>query len=489
MSSNTAPNEPRAGRPPTPQWSIVRRLTVLYMATTAVLLVAAAAYLYWTQVQNLEREDNDFLVNKIQDCRRLLRERPGQTRQLINEVQIESVTSPIKYYIRILDEHGRILMETPGMRARLPAAGFPTAAPATEVPGRGTLHRTSSGQSCLMMAAIGREQLDSATGVVFQVALDVSEEEELIAGYRWKLLAVVLSGTLFSCIAGLFVSRKGLAPLQKITQLTERITASQLHERILGTGWPAELASLARSFDRMLDRLEDSFNRLSQFSADLAHELRTPINNLCGEASVALSQSRTPEEYRRTLESSLEEYARLTRLIENLLFLARADSPTASAVRETFDARHAIKAVREYYEVLAEDRGIKLELEGEGYVTADPVLFRQVVSNLLSNAMNHTSRGGKVLIRIDAGGVSGLTVVVADTGCGIASEHLPHLFDRLYRVEPSRAQNPDGAGLGLAIVKSIISLHGGSVQVESEVGRGSRFAVSFPQAPETLARS
>ena len=483
MCSKNARVEPSAVRTRPARWSIVRRLTVLYTATTAVLLVAAAAYLYWTQVQNLEREDNDFLVNKIQDCRRLLREHPDQVRQLVNEVQIESVTSPIKYYIRILDVKGRTVMETPGMATLLPASVFPKAAPAATVPRRGMLHRTASRQVCLMMAGDAGVRLDGSDRVEFQVALDVSEEEELIEGYRWKLLAVILSGTLFSSVAGYFVARRGLSPLQKITQVTERITASQLHERIESTGWPVELASLARSFDRMLDRLGESFNRLSQFSADLAHELRTPINNLCGEAGVALSQSRTPDEYRSTLESSLEEFARLTRLIDNLLFLARADNPTATAAREEFQARQAVDSVCEFYEALAEDRGVSLHCAGEAIASADPVLFRQAASNLISNALNHTPRGGRVGVTVRPGAGGSCEVEVADTGCGIEARHLPYLFDRLYRVEPARSQNPDGAGLGLAIVKSIMTLHGGSVRVESEAGHGSKFTLQFPRLP------
>lgn len=258
------------------------------------------------------------------------------------------------------------------------------------------------------------------------------------------------------------------------------MTASQLHERIGGDGWPAELASLARSFDRMLDRLEDSFQRLSQFSADLAHELRTPINNLRGEAGVALSQARAPEEYQRTLESSLEEYARLTRLVDNLLFLARADSPTTGITREHCDARKAIEAVGEYYDALAKDRGVEFRCEGQGHVHADPVLFRQAISNLLSNALNHTSHGGQVLVQTSPRADGGLEINISDAGCGIASEHLPHIFDRLYRADPARSQHPDGAGLGLAIVKSIMMLHGGSVEVQSELGKGTRFTLLFP---------
>jgi two-component system, OmpR family, heavy metal sensor histidine kinase CusS len=219
---------------------------------------------------------------------------------------------------------------------------------------------------------------------------------------------------------------------------------------------------------------------LSRFSADLAHELRTPVNNLRGEAGVALSQARTPEEYRRTLESSMEEYARLGRLIDNMLFLARADSPTPGITRMACDAQQAIEVVREYYEALAEDQGITVRCDGQGMVVADPVLFRQAVSNLLSNSLNYTPTGGCVLIRARQLEGQGLEVVVSDTGCGIAAEHLPRIFDRFYRVNPARAKHPNGSGLGLAIVKSIIKLHDGKVDVQSEVGKGTRFTLTFP---------
>jgi two-component system heavy metal sensor histidine kinase CusS len=330
------------------------------------------------------------------------------------------------------------------------------------------------------MSAKAQPNQEKTRASTIQVALDVSEEEELITGYRRKLLAMVVLGSLFSWGVGAFLTRKGLQPLMDITRATENITASQLHERITSNNWPKELAALAKSFDGMLDRLEDSFKRLSQFSADLAHELRTPINNLRGEAGVALSQPRTPEEYRRTLESGLEEYARLSRLIDNLLFLARADCAATNVVRTNLNARQSIEVVREFYEALAEDRGVEVRCEGEGTINAEPVLFRQAISNLLSNALNYTPRTGHVLIRVGQRHDDGLEVLVSDTGCGISPEHLPRIFDRLYRVDAAHSQHPNGAGLGLAIVKSIMALHGGSVEVQSEVNEGTSFTLIFP---------
>jgi two-component system heavy metal sensor histidine kinase CusS len=479
MSSKSAQNNEGPAGAPARHWSLAYRLTLLYIATTAVLLILAAAYLYWSQVANLEREDNDFLVNKIQDCARALEERSDEAQLSINEIQTEPAASIIKYYVRLLDEQKRPLLETPGMSNVLAAAIFPAAVKGGEIPESGTLHRTHHHHTWLLMSAETPAKARAGGRRTLQVALDVSEEAELIENYRWTLLTVVMTGILFSGGAGLLVTKRGLAPLKEMTRATRRITASQLHERIVADGWPVELASLAHSFDEMLDRLEDSFKRLSQFSADLAHELRTPINNLRGEAGVALSQPRAPEEYRQTLESSLEEYARLARLIDNLLFLARSDGSKMVINRAPCDVQASLETVRGYYEALAEDRGVAISCEGGGTLHADPVLFRQAVSNLLSNALNYTPAGGRVLIQ--AGRKDGaFEIGVSDTGRGIPQEHLPRIFDRLYRADPARSEHPSGAGLGLSIVKSIMALHGGSVTVQSEAGEGTRFLLTFP---------
>lgn len=481
MSLKNAPNKAASSISSNGRWSIARRLTLLYASSSLLMLVLAAAYLYWSLVRDVERDDNDFLANKIQECRRLIKEGPKDNPLLAHEIETEAAASQfIKYFVRLVDEHGDVSLETPGMSTLLPTNYFPAALGLDLVPSRGKIWKSTQGAAYALMAAQAQNQRAGASPIL-QVALDVSSDEALIVGYRWKLLLVVVLGVCFACAAGAVVARKGLRPLQEITHVTERITANQLHDRIVANGWPDELDALARSFDRMLDRLEDSFQRLSQFSADLAHELRTPVNNLRGEAGVTLSKARSADEYRHTLESSLEEYARLTRLIDNMLFLARADGATSNPVgRSTFDARQEIESVREFYDALAEERGVAVRCEGAGNVYADPTLFRQAVSNLLANSLNYTPRGGQVCFRLREREDQGLEVCVRDTGCGIASEHLPRIFDRLYRVDSARSQHPSGAGLGLAIVKSIMSLHRGKAEAASTLGTGTTITLSFP---------
>lgn len=480
MSSKNALNK---DRDPLRKWSITHRLALLYAASSFLMLALAMAYLHWSLVENLARDDNAFLAHEIQECRALLQEHPNDAHLLAYEIQMEMEASRfITYYARLLDNQQHVLLETPGMTDVLPMASFPAAITTTQIPTRGIVWKTGMGKSYLLMSAQAEVNMKRVAPRILQVALDVSTNEALIAGYRRKLLVVVALGIVFSWGVGVFVAQRGLQPLKDITTATDRVNASQLHERIAAKAWPEELASLAYSFDQMLDRLEDSFSRLSQFSAALAHELRTPINNLRGEAGVALSQARTPEEYRQTLESSLEEYARLSRLIDNLLFLARAEGATTCLNRTTCDARKAIEVVRDFYEALAEDRGIDLACSGEATLEADPVLFRQAISNLLSNALNHTARGGRVSITVARQDHRAVQVSVTDTGCGISPEYLPKIFDRFYRVDPARSQQLSGAGLGLAIVKSIMGLHSGAIGVQSEVGKGSTFTLTWPSA-------
>ena len=243
---------------------------------------------------------------------------------------------------------------------------------------------------------------------------------------------------------------------------------------------PAEVQELAATFNDMLDRLSDSFERLSQFSSDIAHELRTPVNNLRGEIDLALSKRRTPEEYVDLLGSLSEECEHLTRLIDSLLFLARAEQPAMQIHREDLDICRELGLVCEFYEPAAADEGVRLSVKAPSGLSfpLDRTLFQRAVGNLVQNAVAHTPRDGEV--RVEAlHREAQLVVAVMDTGAGIPPEHLPRVFDRFYRADPARARDRGGSGLGLAIVQSIARLHGGTAEVTSEVGRGTSITLTF----------
>ena len=275
------------------------------------------------------------------------------------------------------------------------------------------------------------------------------------------------------------VTKRGLRPLAEMTRSLRRVAPNRLHERVPPHAWPRELQPVAVAFDEMLDRLEDSFTRLSQFSADLAHELRTPLAHIRGEAEVALTRPRSPNEYQAVIESSVVECERLSGIIDNLLFLARADAAEGPVRPEIFDARVAAEKIVAYYEALAEDGQVRLAAEGAAEIFADPLLFSRALSNLIENALRFTPKHGEVTISIRPE-KSATEIVVRDTGAGIGAEHLSRVFDRFYRADPSRAS--EGTGLGLALVKSIAELHGGSAALASVVGSGTCVTLRFPHA-------
>jgi two-component system heavy metal sensor histidine kinase CusS len=292
------------------------------------------------------------------------------------------------------------------------------------------------------------------------------------------LLGVLLaSGILASTIIAITVTKHGLRPLAEMRKTLERVGPTHLNERVAGAGWPRELQPLAATFDAMLARLEDSFKRLSQFSADLAHELRTPIANMLGEAQVALTRDRSLAEYRETIESTIAECERLSGIVDNLLFVARVDAAREPIARKRFDARAAVEKIGSFYQMIADDRHLKISCIGEGEIYADPALFERAVGNLVDNALRFTPANGSIQIAL-AEHATDFEVAVSDNGNGIAPEHIPHVFDRFYRAESSRGS--DGAGLGLALVKSIVDLHGGSASIRSEVNQGTTITLRFP---------
>jgi two-component system heavy metal sensor histidine kinase CusS len=329
---------------------------------------------------------------------------------------------------------------------------------------------------------------DSSPAVI-QVAMDRGREMELRASYRQNLFLVLGTALVVCAVAGYRIARRGIRPIHQITDTADRIRPTNLGERIRPAGLPAELLRLAATFNRMLDRLEQSFARLSRFSADIAHELRTPVAGLRGEMEVALSQPRSPAEYREVIGSGLEECGRLAQLIDRLLFLARAEDPRTQITREPCDVGRELAAVREFYEPAAAEAGVRLAVAVDRLVHAelDRPLFQRAVGNLVANAVAHTPPGGAVTLSADADAAAA-RVAVADTGRGIPAADVPHVFDRFFRADPSRASANGSVGLGLAIVRGIVDLHGGTVELTSEVGRGTRVTLTFPRAGSPPAR-
>jgi two-component system heavy metal sensor histidine kinase CusS len=294
-----------------------------------------------------------------------------------------------------------------------------------------------------------------------------------------------LAGGLTLLAAGYGI-HQGHAPLRKLSASLSEIQAEHLDMRLNEATVPTELVSLVVSFNQMLSRLEDSFLKLSHFSADIAHELRTPLTNLITQTQVALGKSRSLEEYRELLYSNLEEQERLTKMVNDMLWLAQSENGLLKPDFECLNLVDEVQAIFEFFEALAEEKHLRLQVEGsKARVLGDKAMLRRALSNLLSNAIRYTPEGEQIQVLIkEYAGEACLTV--ENPGPQIAPEHLPRLFERFYRVDPSRQRQTEGAGLGLAIVKSIIELHDGSIQVSSEHGL-TRFKIYLPAVRQNSA--
>ncbi len=319
------------------------------------------------------------------------------------------------------------------------------------------------------------DQAASAFAPPFLIAIaqDISHHEVFMRDFRETLAFATALAALVTALLGWIATRTGLRPLHRVAALASSIQASRLDERLPESHVPAEIEALVAAFNAMLARLEDSFRRLSEFSSDIAHELRTPVSNLMTQTQVALSSRDAGEDhcahYREILYSSLEEYDRMAQMIGDMLFLARADNGLLKPGRDEVDLAAETLALFEFFDAWSEERGVTLALTGSApAIAGDRLMLRRALSNLLTNALRHTAMGETVTVTLAAGD-GRIRLGVENPGEAIPAEHIPRLFDRFYRVDPARARNSrgEGSGLGLAIVKSIIEAHGGQIGVSS----------------------
>ena len=486
MSSNPSISPWPALRP---RSTLAFRLSVAYSLAGLLLVILATASLYVVLRLELERSTQLFLADKVHVLSSMLRERPDDEDGLREEIELESAARRYQqFYIRLLDEHGRPIMTTPGMTDQLNIAelvartkGHPEHSFAMAGRDRRPFRVTAA------TVTVGRTGSERD---VVQIAIDVSQEEKLLARYRLWFWGILLTTSVIFPVVGFQIARQGIRPVEEIAAMARTITSTNLRKRIGAEGFPAELASLAGTFNEMLERLEESFERISRFTADIAHDLRTPINNIRGEAEVALARARTVEEYRDVLESSLEEALRLSDLIGDLLFLARTESPLTELNRRNTDICELLTTVRDYYEASAIAAGVSLVVDQGMHVGAIPLhaeldrsLMLRAISNLVSNAIAHTPPGGAVTIAVTDDHAA-IRIEVEDTGVGIPAEALSKVFDRFFRVDPSRSQSRSqtsgSTGLGLAIVQGILVLHGGSAEISSQIGHGTRVTLNVP---------
>nr|WP_314540399.1 heavy metal sensor histidine kinase [uncultured Massilia sp.] len=467
-----------AQRPRSPM-SIALRLGLLFAAIAAAVFVAVGAYLYQTLAMQMARRDDTDLLNKSALVRELLRTMPVDERM---PRQLQSVLGRSigqdGVMLEVSAPDGRVLATTMPYAQRLSTQVLPPTVPADRVPGQGDigmLHDERHPARVLsMLATSGKQQLQ------VRLARIRSDRLAILKRYAFDLLGALAVGAVLATMLGFVAVRRGLRPLHGMIAKANDINAQRLTTRLALESVPSELRELSTSFNAMLDRLEEGVQRLSGFAADLAHDMRTPVNALMMQTQVALSRERPVEEYQALLASNIEEYERLSRMIENTLFLARADNAQLAVRRDRLDLAAELANIRDYFEMLAEDKGVALSLEAQPglMLDADPVLLRRAVNNLMSNAVAHTPEGGRIRVVAREEG-PWLALSVENSGDGIPDAHRDQLFDRYYRADAARASG-SSSGLGLAIVRAIMQLHGGRASVDSRAGEPAVFTLRFP---------
>ncbi|MBI5899836.1 MAG: heavy metal sensor histidine kinase [Rhodocyclales bacterium] len=458
--------------------SITLRLTLLFAAASTVILLALGMLIGNAVERHFVEQDMDLMTGKLHLAGHLLEKIRTPAELAAVPAQLDdALVGHHDLSVMMRDAAGQTLFVTPGTEFP-PQLLDRRAVRNPPQPSFWYQDGPSGKQPRRGISALLATGIPAGAPILVAVAVDITHHEHFMASFQRTLWLTVAVAAALAGLLGWIAVRHGLAPLQAIRQGAAGVTASRLDYRLALDTVPAELVELVQTLNEMLARLEDSFKRLQDFSSDLAHELRTPISNLMTETQVALSRVRSAGEYREVLASNTEEYERLARMIGDMLFLAQADNGLLVPTRETVRLGQEVRELFDFFDALAEEKSLRLVLNGNGQVSGDRLMLRRAVANLLSNAIRHTPPDGGIQVVIDAGD-GAVRLRVENTGAQIPPNQLSRIFDRFYRADPSRHRVAEGAGLGLAITRSIVRAHGGEIAACNITG-GVRFEIRLP---------
>jgi two-component system heavy metal sensor histidine kinase CusS len=445
--------------------SITFRLTLLFASASSIVLLLLGFLIGVSVDRHFEDQDMEVLAGKLKLTQHALEKvRSRAELDALPKQLTDSLVGHQGLEVIVVELDGRVIFATNG--AEFPQTLLGSQVTADSV--RPIAWRTSANLPLRGISALAPTSIKGAPPAIVAVATDISHHEHFMSSFRVTLWSFVFLAAFVTGILGWIAARRGLVPLQEIKRKAADITAHRLDSRLPVDSVPLELLGLVETLNEMLTRLEYSFKQLSDFSSDIAHELRTPVSNLLTQTQVTLSKNRNSDEYRDVLASNIEEFERLSRMISDMLFLAKADNHMIIPHREKLNLLDEVLGLFEFYDVLAEEKSIVMTSSGSGRVSGDRLMLRRAISNLLSNALRYTPPGGRVAVHVINTNDSVVKLSVENTGTAIPAEHLPRLFDRFYRVDCSRQRSSEGVGLGLAITRSIMRAHGGDAFVRSD---------------------
>ncbi|WP_435034294.1 heavy metal sensor histidine kinase [Pseudomonas neuropathica] len=454
--------------------SIAWRLALAFALVCALVLSAIGVFLYRSLASEIAWRDDLALLGRLEQVRALLADSDSLDALQARPRLYQNMLGNLDSLLLVRRADGASVIAINPRQRDLPTLN---AIPREQTPQRRDVLTWQASDGAELALLSGEAQGPNGEPLTVIAGKVLSEREQMLASYRLRLYLSVGLGALLAFALGLLLLRRGLQPLRQLSEAVRGIDLRSLDQRLPAAGTPTELLEPVQALNGMLTRLDDSVQRLSQFSADLAHEIRTPLHTLLASNGQALNHPRSTEEYQEVLASNMEEFERLKRMAENLMFLARAEQAERALNLQTLDLQGVGSELCDYFEALADDRNLRLENQLHGELLADQQLLQRALGNLLANAVRHADSGTLIsLHRRDEAGWCWLQV--HNHGPAIAPEHLGKLFDRFYRVDPSRAEPGDSGGLGLAIVQSIMQLHGGQVRVNSDAA-GTVFELGF----------
>jgi two-component system heavy metal sensor histidine kinase CusS len=450
------------------------RLGITVTATSALLVLVMALFACASISRQLELRAREVLQQKIGQIEHSLAESSGSAADLLlNPHNLrDQVIGHDDLTLSLFDS------ATPRKRLLHLASQHSVDPPPLEAGNAEGFQQSESAQGADVLTAYKQVNLRSGQKVMVMLSLDRQRDDDLLSAYFQSTLIGLPFILLLVGGCTWWAVHRGLKPLRTFRKVAQRVTAQDLSHRMTLTGLPDELRDLAQAVNVMLERLDGDVQQLTRFSDDLAHELRSPMNNLMGKAQVTLSRERPPHIYKQVLESCTEELERLSGMVSQMLFLASVSRPSALPAFRSIDLRAEAEKVAELFAFSAEEKQVHVQVEGQAFVLADPLMVQRAISNLLSNAIRHALPGSTVTLALTRQ-IEEVSLAVGNVGEGIEAQHLPRLFDRFYRVHASRSRQQGGTGLGLAIVRSIMQLHDGRVTVASVPGGETVFGLVF----------
>ncbi len=461
--------------------SLTLRLTLLFSAVATVVLLSFG----WVIERSIEEhfalqdiKELKVVAQAVEQSLATLQSHPGLT-----QANDELEKAKQRFSDMLVGHHNTLLLITDTAGQRLysssPRPDFSLIPlPTTKKLQQGVVQQWNNGTHNYRVFI---QQITGENKLLYTVIVAVAIDFHLhfLTHFRHTLWLVIACGIVIMGVMSWVAVRQGHRPLHRIVEQISQISANELSTHLNPATVPVELTELVLSFNELLQRMEEAFNRLANFSADIAHELRTPVTNLMTQTQVALSQTRNTEAYQEVLYSSMEEYERMAQMIGDMLFLAKADNAQHPLNSEAIDLKSEVHNLFDYYGAWAEERRVSLRQQGDAHIQGDRLMLRRALSNLLSNAIRYTPADHQVEIKL-GNTISDALIVVKNPGTPIPVEHLNKIFDRFYRTDPSRQRSGEGTGLGLAIVKSIIEAHNGTIMATSDE-TGTQFSISLPR--------